>query len=205
MHGIIEMRGVRVLAALLVSALILLGSASPATAQKDKKKKKNASAADSGAPVVMIPDEPAIDYAISEMLGAWQVGDAEKLHKAYADDVSVVSGVWEPPVVGWANYLADYQKQRARLQQVRLDRQNTYVRVIGNTAWACYQWDFSGVVDGQPSAARGQTTLVLEKRNARWLIVHNHTSLVQTGAPARPAPPPGTSTPTQPESKPPLR
>lgn len=132
-------------------------------------------------------EEQQIDYMISEMLGAWQIGDIEKLHKDYADDVSVVNGLWAPPVFGWANYLAAYQAQHVRMQAVRLDRSDTYIKFSGNFAWACYQWDFSAVVEGQPTAARGQTTLVMEKRNDRWLIVHNHTSLVQTTQPATPA------------------
>lgn len=132
-------------------------------------------------------DEQAIDYAISEMLGAWQLGDVERMHKDYADDVSIVNGVWAPPVFTWANYVPLYQAQRARMQQVRMDRSNTYIKLNGNFAWACYQWDFSGTVDGQPSAARGQTTLIFEKRNGHWLIVHNHTSVAPTVQPTGPA------------------
>ncbi len=117
---------------------------------------------------------PAIDILISEMLGAWQIGDLDRLHKDIADDVVVVNGNWAPPVVGWPEYLKAYQAQRARAQQVRMDRTNTLIRVTGNVAWACYQWDFSGIVDGQASSARGQTTLILEKRNDAWIIVHDH-------------------------------
>ncbi len=88
--------------------------------------------------------------------------------------------------MGWNNYLIGYQSQRARTQQIRLDRTNTLIRVIGNTASACYQWDFSGVVDGQQSGARGQTTLLLEKRADKWMIILNHTSIVETGVPVTP-------------------
>ncbi len=111
------------------------------------------------------------------MLGAWQLGDIEKLHKDYAEDVSIVNGAWAPPILGWTNYLAVYQQQRARMQQVRMDRTNTYIKVSGTMAWACYQWDFAGVVDSQQTESQGQTSLVLEKRNGRWVVVHNHTSL----------------------------
>lgn len=140
-------------------------------------------------------DEQQIDYLISEMLGAWQVGDTDKLRKDYADDVSVVNGIWAPPVFGWSSYLAAYQQQRARMQQVRLDRSNTYIKLNGNTAWACYQWDFSAVVDGQPTVARGQTTLILEKRTDHWVIVHNHTSMAPTVQPIAPANTPQTVQP----------
>jgi ketosteroid isomerase-like protein len=181
---------------LLVAFALLLASVSPAVAQqKDKKKKKDA-AADSGGPIIPLTDEQQIDYMISEMLGAWQLGDIERLHRAYADDVVVVSGAYAPPVIGWNDYLASYQLQKARMQQVRMDRMNTFIKVEGTVGWACYQWDFAATVDGQPSSAQGQTTLILEKRSNHWVIVHNHTSLVPSAPPASPSG-------TQPAAQPP--
>ena len=160
---------------LLLALAFVLATASPAVAQK---KKKTPPSPDNG-PTVPLPDEQQIDYNISEMLGAWQLGDAEKMHKDYADDVAIVNGIYAPPVLGWNNYLALYQQQRARMQRVRLDRANTFIKVDGNVAWACYQWDFAAVVDDKTATAQGQTTLVFEKRDGHWLIVLNHTSLVQ--------------------------
>src|SRR5215470_18545058 len=169
----------RALSLILLCGCTFLAGTIPA-AQKDKKKKKDDAAAQKPAPSLATSDEEQINTLISEMLGAWQVGDVDRLHKIYADDVTVVNGAWAPPVTGWANFLPEYQKQRARMRQVRMDRENTLVRVNGNFAWACYQWDFSGVVDGQQMDARGQASLILEKRAGRWVIVHNHTSLIQT-------------------------
>jgi ketosteroid isomerase-like protein len=170
----------------LVLSLLL---APNAFAQSKKKQKQDDAAAAQAAQTATTnlmqnqPDQDKIDFAISEMLGAWQIGDIEKLHKNIADDVIMVNGMWAPPVVGWTNYLASYQFQRARTQQLRLDRTNTLIRVNGNTASACYQWDFSGVVDGKQSGARGQTTLLLEKHADKWMIVLNHTSIVENGVP----------------------
>jgi ketosteroid isomerase-like protein len=167
--------------------------------QKDKKKKQQADQAQSQPDATKsLPDEQRIDLVISDMLGAWQIGDTDKLHKDIADDVVVVNGNWAPPVMGWAEYLKAYQLQRARANQVRLERTNTLIRVTGNVAWACYQWDFSGIVDGQASGARGQTTLILEKRNDAWIIVHNHTSIVETAL----QPSPAATTPPAPAAKP---
>jgi ketosteroid isomerase-like protein len=163
-----------------------LALATTAAAQKKKKKDDTPPPASTSNTMAM-PDEQRIDYLISEMLGAWQVGDIDKLHKCIADDVSVVNGFWAPPVIGWENYLANYKSQRLRTQQVRLDRTNTLIRLAGKFAWASYQWDFSAVVDGQPDAAQGQTTLVFEKRGDDWVVVHNHTSLVQASQPVTPA------------------
>jgi ketosteroid isomerase-like protein len=196
-------RSLRALFTLATCIAILLSAASPAVAQK---KKKNPDAPADTHTTIPMPDEQQIDYNTSEMLGAWQVGDADRLHKTYADDAVFVSGLWAPPVFGWSNFLSSYQLQRARMQQVRLDRVNTYIKVRGTVGWACYQWDFSGTVDGQPMTARGQTTLVFEKRNDHWLIVHNHTSVAQaapptTAQPPQPALPANTSQPQA--SKPP--
>ncbi len=200
----------------LISAVCFL-AAGVSGQSKDKKNKKNPPVInnDSANPVVPMTDEQQIDYMISEWLGAWQLGDIEKLHKDTADDISVVSGVWTPPIFGWQSYLAVYQQQHSRTRQIRLDRYNTYIKTHGDVGWACYQWDFAGTVDGQAMTAQGQTTLVMEKRGTRWVIVHNHTSLTPaantppqgptTGAPP-PSQAPGSSTngATQP-NKPPAR
>lgn len=170
-------------------ALLFALSLTFATSVSAQKKKKNDTPAPAQSDVVSLPDQTKIDNTIGQFLAAWQVGDLDKLHSTIADDVSVVSGTWGPPVIGWANYAAAYQMQRARIQQVRMERSNTLIRIApnGNFAWACYQWEFTGVVDGTGSSSVGQTTLVLEKRGDNWLIVHNHTSIVQSTTPAAPA------------------
>ncbi len=188
---------------LLLMVLVVLMGASPLAGQKEKKRKdreqEQGNASDT---TVRLPDPQAIEVAISEMLGAWQIGDVEMLHKYYADDVRVVSGAWEPPLAGWANYLRAYQSQRERMSAGRIDRSNTYINVKGNYAWATYQWDFAAMVDGALTSARGHTTLVLEKRGDRWLIVHNHTSLVPEMKAPQPVTQPGTPKPTSPQGGP---
>jgi ketosteroid isomerase-like protein len=163
----------------LVLVAFCLALANGAAAQK--KKKDDTQPTPPPGVAASAPDDTKIDFVISEFLGAWQLGDIDKMHKNVADDISVVAGTWTPPAVGWPSYLAAYQAQRARMQQVRMDRNNTLIRIgpTGQFAWACYQWDFSALVDGSPMSAEGQTTLVLEKKNENWVIVHNHTSLVQ--------------------------
>ena len=189
----------KVILLLLVSALSLT-CVFPAAAQKEKKKKADAAPSTNGSKMLIpLSDEQQIDYTLSEMLGAWQLGDIEKLHRDYADDVAIVNGSWAPPILGWTNYLDVYQKQRARMQQVRMDRSNTYIKVSGSVGWACYQWDFEAVVDGQQMESQGQTTVVLEKRNNQWVIVLNHTSLApRVPQAAPPSAPPGQQQPAKP-------
>ena len=175
-----------ILAVFVACAILISSLASPAVGQKDKKKKKDAAAHSDASPVIPMSDEQQIDYMISTMLGAWQIGDIERLRQTYADDVMTVSGTWAPPVIGWSNYVVLYQQQHARTQRIRMDRSNTYIKVQGALGWACYQWEFAGIVDGQPMNSQGQTTLVIEKRNSHWVIVHNHTSVSQAPMPATP-------------------
>jgi ketosteroid isomerase-like protein len=87
------------------------------------------------------------------------------------------------------------------MQQVRMDRSNTYIRVSGTVGWACYQWDFAAVVDGQQTESLGQTTVVLEKRNNHWVIVLNHTSLAARPPQATPASAPSGQQPAKPTSR----
>ncbi len=189
--------GMRLCAAGLALLVPLWLASSAAAGQKQKKKKGEPKEEDVK---IQLTDQQAIELAISEMLGAWQLGNTELMHKHYADDVTTVSGAWEPPLVGWAKYLEAYQRQRQRLEGAHLDRQNTLIIVRGNIAWAVYQWNFSAMVDEKPGASRGHTTLILEKRGDRWLIVHNHTSLVpEMPVPApKPASPPGSGSQAQP-------
>lgn len=175
----------------------------PAAAQKQKQSSQvqKPAASKDDTPLVQLTDEQAVDTAITEMLGAWQIGDVEMLKKYYADNVLVVSGLWEPPVIGLDAYLKAYQRQRERVHGPQLNRSNSFIRVNGNVAWAVYQWTFTGDVDGQPTGYRGHTTLVFEKRNGRWLIITNHTSLAERpspGAPAQPAPQAGAAAPQKP-------
>jgi ketosteroid isomerase-like protein len=185
---------------LSVASALALTCVPSASAQK-KKKSDPPPSTDSSKMLMPLNDEQQIDYTLSEMLGAWQLGDVEKLHGDYADDVAIVNGSWAPPILGWTNYLAVYQLQRARMQQVRMDRMNTYIKVSGTVGWACYQWDFAAVVDGQQTVSQGQTTVVLEKRNNHWLIVLNHTALAPKLPLAAPATAPAPQQPAKPTAR----
>ena len=169
--------------AVVVFALVAV--AIPAGAQK-KDKNKSAPPADPGEDfksAMRAPDSQAIDLAIGEALGYWQIGDAESLHKYYAEDVVLVSGAWEPPIIGWDNFLKAYQAQRAQVSGARMDRSNTLIKVNGNSAWATYQFVYAAQMQGKVVQFRGHTTLVLVKQADRWVITLNHSSIVDSSLP----------------------
>jgi ketosteroid isomerase-like protein len=166
----------------MVVTLLLMATAAPAAAQKNKDKKKNQPLADSPAiSKSLLPDSQAIEETVGEALGYWQIGDVDSLHKYYADDVVVVSGLWEPPVIGWANYAKAYAEQRSHVTGGRLERSNTLTKVTGNSAWATYQFVYVAMLDGKVAQFRGHTTLILNKQMDRWVIVLDHSSIVDSG------------------------
>ncbi|MGH9683179.1 MAG: YybH family protein [Candidatus Acidiferrales bacterium] len=169
----------------LAIAIAILLASSGAQAQKKKKKQPDAN---TPMPALELPVSEQIDHDIGEMLGAFQVGNVEAMHKYYADNATFVSSTYQPPVVGWQNYAADYQRERAAFPGMQLIRKNTSIFHSGDVAWACYQWEFDSTYNGKPYTARGQTTLVLVKQAGNWLIVHNHTSEICPQAAQGPTP-----------------
>lgn len=160
-------------------ALALLLCASSSLAQK---KSKNPPPADNTPPPSdqKLPMSPGdeIDGDIGQMLGALQVGNVEAMHKYYADNATFVSSTYAPPIVGFDNWAVGYQRQRAGFSGMQIVRRNTVIFPHGDTAWATYQWEFSGVqTTGAGYSAKGQTTLVFNRVGNNWIIVHNHTSV----------------------------
>jgi ketosteroid isomerase-like protein len=170
---------------LVIAAALGLSIPTVAAAQKAKKPKKD-DPSSQPAPAIPTSDVQDIDRSIGEMLGAFQIGDVELMHKHYADNATFVSGGFEPLVMGWQNYVARYQSQRAAFQGMQLIRRNTYIYTHGDVAWASYQWEFDAMFNGQPYSLQGQTTLVFNRVGNDWLIVHNHTSqVVSAGTPTQ--------------------
>jgi len=165
-----------------------------------QKKKKNQPADTSPMPELPLPPAEKIDNNIGEMLGAFQVGDIEAMHKYYSDSAMFVrSATFEPPLVGWQSYANLVQQQRAAFPTgMQIIRRDTNIFVVGEVAWASYAWQFLSQYEGKPYAARGQTTLVFNKVGDSWLIVHNHTSQIPDASMCgqqQPAPPPAQNAP----------
>ncbi len=175
---------------LFILAFSFALSASSQDNKKQKKQKQDTS--ENPMPMPPVPTADQLDNNIGEMLGAWQVGDVEAMHKYYADDATFTSGAFEPPIVGFQNYVTAYQKARTNFEGTQLIRRNTVIFFRTDFAWASYQWELMATTGGQPFNARGQTTLVFGKTGDKWLIVHNHTSQVcDMNAPAPAAAKPG--------------
>jgi ketosteroid isomerase-like protein len=181
-------------AVLLIAIFSAAAFSAGAGAGQNKKKKKSDDA--NATPAPALPATSQIERNIGEMLVAFQLGDADGMHKYYSDDATFVrSGAYQPPIIGWANYVQDYKIGSAAFHGMQIIRRNTLIFTHPDVAWATYQWEFSSTVDGKPFAANGQTTLVFNKLGENWLIVHNHTSQICPAVPATAPAPAATKTP----------
>jgi ketosteroid isomerase-like protein len=187
----------------IAAALIFFLAGVAGAGQNKKKKKQQADDSNQAQPIPMpTPDSDQIEQAIGGMLAAFQLGDADTMHKYYSDNATFVrSGEYAPPIVGWQNYAADFKAQWAAFQSIQLIRKNTLIYTHNDFAWATYQWEFLARFNGKAYSARGQTTLVFNKLNGNWLIMHNHTSeICAANAPAQsPAVQPPTPQPNVPQ------
>jgi ketosteroid isomerase-like protein len=193
MRGLeVRLAGLRtgVIRALAGAAVVLL-FCSGVWAQKNKK---NQPASDQPMPSMPTSANDQIERAIGETLAAQQLGNLELMHKYYSDSATFVSSDYGPPIMGWKNWAAGYERQKAAFQQMQIIRRNTFIYTHADVAWATFQWDFSAMLaTGKGYDARGQTTLVFNKVGNDWLIVHNHTAVdcsslaAEEATPAAPA------------------
>jgi ketosteroid isomerase-like protein len=194
---------IRALAGLAVILLLSAGL----WAQKNKK---NQTTPEQPMPSMPMSPSDEIEHDIGEMLAAQQLGNMEMMHKYYADSATFVSSDYGPPIVGWKNWAAGYERQKAAFQQMQIIRRNTYIYTHADVAWATYQWEFTAMLatTGKGYDARGQTTLVFTKVGNDWLIMHNHTAIdcsslapveATPAAPAAPATSGAPSAPAQPK------
>lgn len=131
-------------------------------------------------------DEEKIETVIEAVINAYRTGDYDAMGRYYAADVTMVPSSYAPAIKGWETVKQRYLMAAASFGGVELTRENTLIQRRGKVAWAVYQWKFAAIANGQPVGALGHTTLILEKRSGKWVIVHNHSSALP-GAP-EPAP-----------------
>jgi uncharacterized protein (TIGR02246 family) len=136
-------------------------------------------------------EEEKIEQVVEDVTVAYNLGDLAAMGRHYAPDVAWVPSDYSALLTGWSNVEARFREAHANYSQVQLARENTRIVRNGKVAWASYQWRFAGLSGDQTVQAVGHTTLILEKRGGKWLIVHNHSSLVMVppeAPPAQPAP-----------------
>ena len=184
----------------LIAVLLLAGSfAVPAFSQTKTTHKRTPRPA-AGEQQAPLTDQEAGDQLrkrLQDILNAWSVLDPEAAGKYYAKDADLV--FFEPNALeykGWDAYYLGMKKLFANYQNlsIRLN-DDANVHFKGDLAYATATWDVEGTRTDTNAKEHMDLrwTVVLERRNSEWVVVHEHVSAPLTSA----APP--ASKPQQPE------
>ncbi len=127
------------------------------------------------------PDtEQAIRAWLTELQDCVRAVDYERAGQLFAPDVvgfgtyaSMVRGLPALRAEQWSNIWPTIRNFTFRLDELHWGADPS-----GNLAWAACPWDSTGFhAGGTPFARPGRVTVILERRDGKWLAVHTHFSL----------------------------
>lgn len=115
------------------------------------------------------------------LVKAFETKNLVAMGDLYARDTSLV--VFDPQtmmVVGWENNQKSWEEFFTMFDTLRFQITDTRIHVFPTAlvAWEAGTWRMEGVTsDGQTVQMEGRHTTVYEKREGKWVIVHDHTSV----------------------------
>jgi ketosteroid isomerase-like protein len=112
-------------------------------------------------------------------------GDLKALDALYSHDPSVLIIEGGSADVGWKQYRDHHLTPELKaVKNLKYKYSNVAVSVVGEVAWASFDYSLDAVMKGKPLSIKGKGTLVLRKTAGDWKIVHSHTSGRPAGASA---------------------
>jgi uncharacterized protein (TIGR02246 family) len=132
-------------------------------------------------------DEAAGRDVIARHAAAHETGDLEAIEKLWAHDETVTVAEGGSFNYGWTDFRDHHLRPEIEaMKNVKFPIEDIKVQVKGDLAWATYSYRMNGQYKGSLYYSAGAATMVLEKRNGAWLIVHEHTSAKRRQAPPKP-------------------
>lgn len=184
----------------VVLIALLLGCV--AVAQSPAKTRRAPRAAAGQPPLTDAEAGEQLRKRLQQVMNAWSTMDPDNAAKYYAKDAGLVffdltplqyKG-WDEYYVGTKKLFADYRELNIRL------RDDAQVHFRGDLAYATAIWDiFATLADGSKQELALRWTVILERRDGDWLVVHEH---VSAPLPAAEAPKPAKPEPPKEEKKP---
>jgi ketosteroid isomerase-like protein len=132
---------------------------------------------------------------LQDVLNAWSTMDPDLAARYYAKDADLVFFDIVPlQYKGWDEYYLGTKKMFANYQNLSIRlREDAQVHWRGDFAYATAIWDvFGTLADGTQQKLDLRWTVILERRNNEWVVVHEHVSAPLTsdaGPPSKPAAP----------------
>jgi len=124
-------------------------------------------------------DEQAIRETILKAYQNWAALNPDANDAYYAPDAKLAWYDLTPlKYAGWEDYKAGVKKGNEGLESADLKvHDDLAVYHKGNLAWATYTWTAElHLKGGKVERAEARGTDVLEKRQGKWVIVHEHAS-----------------------------
>lgn len=193
----------RLLVFLLLVATVASAQTSPKKPGAKRPPRTSTAAAQPQPPLTETEAGEQLRKRLQEVLNAWSTMDPDTAARYYAKDADLVFFDIVPfQYKGWDEYYLGTKKlfQNYQSFSIRLN-EDASVHWKGDLAYATATWNVLGILaNGTPERLDLRWTVVLERRNSEWVVVHEHVSapLAGAGAPAlKPA-----AQPAQPEKKP---
>ena len=122
-------------------------------------------------------DEEAVTDVLFLEAKSFETNDMETLNKIWSHDESVLIFESGGMNKGWKDYRDHHLAPELKaFKNTKFSVTDTSVKVEGKTAWATYKYALSADYKERKIASNGLGTMVFEKTNGKWLIVHSHTS-----------------------------
>lgn len=185
----------------LIAVLLLAGAAAAPVSfaqTKTTKKRPPRAAAEQQAPLTDQEAGDQLRKRLQDVMNAWSMLDPDAAAKYYAKDADVV--FFEPNALefkGWDAYYLGMKKLFGNYQNlsIRLN-DDASVHFKGDLAYATATWNLEGTrSDNTKEQMDLRWTVILERRNSEWVVVHEHVSAPLTSA----TPPPSKAQAPQPE------
>lgn len=122
--------------------------------------------------------ESEVRAALTTMANAYAKRDLRKFMSCFAPDADAVlygTGADEKRV-GPEEITAQVHRDWAQTETASMVFASTSVSAAGAVAWAAIDGSFKLQAGGQNMNLPARVTIVLEKRDGKWLIVHSHFS-----------------------------
>ena len=127
--------------------------------------------------------EAEVMVVLNQLIEAYKKQGLDGALALYAPDADVVTigtGVDEKRV-GLAERKAQLERDFAQVEDISIQLGWYSVSAAGSVAWVAADIVARGKVGGQETSVPMRTTMVLEQRGDRWLIVQGHSSLPAAG------------------------
>ena len=135
----------------------------------------------------------AVTDVLTREAAAVEKGDLAALDKIWANSEDVTVFESGHANYGWTDYRNSHLAPELKeFKNTKYAFSDLKVKVDGKTAWATFKYTLAAEMGARKIESGGLGTVVLEKRDRRWQIVHWHSS-----APRRQVSPSPTPTPAK--------